>query len=166
METISLVKSSARSPNTPAVLPRKDIFLQSTLGSSLTFAFDPDRQAPPCRHSCRHRSQSQDLTGKMRLSSASVSIPLLSDHGVTWQTWNRKHTRWLILQSLVLGVHPKEKGKANCRPKASVKARVRVKASPKTRANPLLHHGKAAQRVRAKSPLRDLEAARPHCKVM
>jgi hypothetical protein len=65
-----------------------------------------------------------------------------------------------------LGAHPKEKGKANCHRKAKVKARARVKASPKTKANPLLHHGKAAQRVRAKSPLRDLEAARPHHKVM
>jgi hypothetical protein len=102
----------------------------------------------------------------MRLSSASVSTPLLSDHGVTWQTWNRKHTRWLILQSLVSEVHPKEKGRVNCRPKARVKVRVRVKASPRTKANPLLHHGKAAQKERAKFLLRDLEAARPHYKVM
>jgi hypothetical protein len=63
----------------------------------------------------------------------------------------------LIPQSQVSGDLSKAKGRANRRIKAKVKVRARVKASLRTKTSPTSHlpHGKAAARVRVKSPSKD-----------
>ncbi len=67
----------------------------------------------------------------------------------------------LIHQSQVSGEHLRVKVRASRLIKAKIKVKARAKASLRIRASPMSHlpHGKETEKVSAKSPSKDREAA-------